>query len=92
MIRLTDPDAGTVRVGELDFTQAAGLGLRAARKHIQMVFQDPFASLNPRRRVGQIIADGPIAHGVPAAQAHAKAEELLALVGLDPSAAQRYPA
>jgi peptide/nickel transport system ATP-binding protein len=91
VIRLTDPDAGTVRLGELDFTQAHGSGLRMARKHVQMVFQDPFASLNPRRRVGQIIADGPIAHGVPAAQAHAKAEELLALVGLDPSAARRYP-
>ncbi|RDJ27787.1 ABC transporter ATP-binding protein [Bosea caraganae] len=91
VIRLTDPDAGTVRLGELDFTGTEGSALRAARKHVQMVFQDPFASLNPRRRVGQIIADGPIAHGVPAAQAHAKAEELLALVGLEPSAARRYP-
>ncbi|TCR70124.1 ABC transporter ATP-binding protein [Bosea sp. BK604] len=91
VIRLTDPDAGTVRLGELDFTQTEGSSLRAARKHVQMVFQDPFASLNPRRRVGQIIADGPIAHGVASAQAHAKAAELLSLVGLDPSAAQRYP-
>jgi peptide/nickel transport system ATP-binding protein len=91
VMRLTDADTGIVRVGELDFTQSRGAGLRDARKHIQMVFQDPFTSLNPRRRVGQIIADGPIAHGVPAAQAFARANELLALVGLDPGAAQRFP-
>jgi len=64
-MRLTDADTGVVRIGELDFTQSRGAGLRDARKHIQMVFQDPFTSLNPRRRVGRIIADGPIAHGVP---------------------------
>ncbi|WFU78269.1 ABC transporter ATP-binding protein [Bradyrhizobium sp. CIAT3101] len=91
VMRLTDADAGVVRIGELDFSRARGAHLRAARKHIQMVFQDPFASLNPRRRVGRIIADGPIAHGVPAAQAFARAEELLALVGLDPAAARRFP-
>ncbi len=56
-----------------------------------MIFQDPFASLNPRRTVGQIITAGPIAHGVPGKQARAKAEELLALVGLDPTAYDRYP-
>jgi peptide/nickel transport system ATP-binding protein len=91
VMRLTDADAGVVRIGELDFSEARGARLRAARKHVQMVFQDPFASLNPRRRVGRIIADGPIAHGVPPAQAFARAEELLALVGLDPSAARRFP-
>jgi peptide/nickel transport system ATP-binding protein len=91
VMRLVDADSGEVRVGELDFTRAKGSALRDARKHVQMVFQDPFASLNPRRRVGQIIADGPIAHGVPAAQAMARAKELLALVGLDPSAVHRYP-
>lgn len=91
VMRLTDADAGVVRIGELDFSGARGGRLRAARKHVQMVFQDPFASLNPRRRVGQIIADGPIAHDVPKAQAFARAEELLALVGLDPAAARRFP-
>lgn len=91
VMRLTDADAGVVRIGELDFSEARGARLRAARKHVQMVFQDPFASLNPRRRVGQMIADGPIAHGVPAAQALARAEELLVLVGLDPGAARRFP-
>ncbi|MCP3382163.1 ABC transporter ATP-binding protein [Bradyrhizobium sp. CCGUVB4N] len=91
VMRLTDADAGVVRIGELDFSEVRGARLRAARKHIQMVFQDPFASLNPRRRVGRIIADGPIAHGVPAAQAFVRAEELLALVGLDTAAARRFP-
>ncbi|MDA9406341.1 ABC transporter ATP-binding protein [Bradyrhizobium sp. CCBAU 45384] len=91
VMRLTDADAGVVRIGELDFSKAHGARLRAARKHIQMVFQDPFASLNPRRRVGRIIADGPIAHGVPPAQAFTRAEELLALVGLDPAAVRRFP-
>ncbi|SEG81470.1 peptide/nickel transport system ATP-binding protein [Bosea lathyri] len=91
VVRLIEADSGVVRIGELDFTQSAGAGLRAARKHVQMVFQDPFASLNPRRRVGQIIADGPIAHGVAKTQAFARAEELLSLVGLDASAMRRFP-
>ena len=91
VMRLVDADSGEVRVGELDFTRSRGRALREARKHVQMVFQDPFASLNPRRRVGRIIADGPIAHGVPAAQAFARASELLALVGLDAAAVNRFP-
>ena len=93
VIRLTDPDpdAGSVRIGALDFSGMRGARLRDARQHVQMVFQDPFASLNPRRTVGQIIADGPIAHGMPAARAFARADELLLLVGLEPGAARRYP-
>jgi peptide/nickel transport system ATP-binding protein len=91
VMRLVDADSGVVRIGKLDFTNTGGADLRAARKHVQMVFQDPFASLNPRRRVGRIIADGPIAHGVPALQAFARARELLTLVGLDPGAVRRFP-
>ena len=56
-----------------------------------MVFQDPFASLNPRRRVSEIIADGPIAHGTPRAEALRRVRELLGLVQLDPGAAERFP-
>ena len=55
------------------------------------MFQDPFASLNPRRRVGEIIAEGPMAHGTSRAAALARARELLALVQLDASAAERFP-
>ncbi|OZI61764.1 ABC transporter ATP-binding protein [Bordetella genomosp. 11] len=58
---------------------------------IQMVFQDPYASLNPRHRIGAAIAAGPIAQGTPKKQAMAKAIELLRLVGLGPEAADRYP-
>ena len=90
-IRLVEPDAGTVRLGSLDFTALHGVQLRSERRRIQMIFQDPFASLNPRRTVGQIVSAGPIAHGRPAAEAHARTRELLELVGLDPRAAERYP-
>ena len=90
-IRLVEPDGGTVRLGELDYTAVRPAALRSERRRIQMIFQDPFASLNPRRTVEQIITAGPIAHGVPAVQARARARELLDLVGLDPAAAARYP-
>ncbi|MDP3318566.1 MAG: ATP-binding cassette domain-containing protein, partial [Bosea sp. (in: a-proteobacteria)] len=58
---------------------------------IQMVFQDPFASLNPRQTVGRIISDGPVAHGMARRDALAKAAELLELVGLSANAIDRYP-
>ena len=56
-----------------------------------MVFQDPFASLNPRWRVGDIIAQGPIVNGTPRRIALEEARELLRLVGLDPKVTERYP-
>jgi peptide/nickel transport system ATP-binding protein len=72
----------------------AGLGrrdLRPYRKRMQMVFQDPYGSLDPRQRVVDIIAEGPIIHGTAADVARAEALELLGLVGLDGSAAGRFP-
>lgn len=90
-IRLIEPDRGTVRLGSLDYTALGTAELRAERHRIQMIFQDPFASLNPRRTVEQIITAGPIAHGTPVRVARERARELLALVGLSPSAAARYP-
>ncbi len=70
----------------------AGEGLRRATGgRIQMVFQDPNASLNPRHRIGPALMAGPIAQGVPRAQAEARVRELLDLVGLGPEAADRYP-
>ncbi len=70
----------------------SGAQFRAqSQGRIQMVFQDPYASLNPRHRIGPAIAAGPIAQGVPKAQAMARAMELLALVGLKPDAAERFP-
>ncbi|MHC2436686.1 ABC transporter ATP-binding protein [Bradyrhizobium sp. USDA 4451] len=91
VMRLIEPDQGTVRLGDTDFTRIAGRALRKERSRIQMIFQDPFASLNPRRKVGNIIADGPIAHGTDPAVAHQRAAELLGLVGLTANAMERYP-
>ncbi|WP_158743610.1 ABC transporter ATP-binding protein [Acidisphaera sp. L21] len=78
----------------LDGDAMTGLGrrqLRPFRKRIQMIFQDPYASLDPRQRAGDIIAEGPIIHGMDRAGAQARARELLGLVGLDAAAAARYP-
>jgi len=91
LVRLMDPDRGEIRIGDIALARLQGGALRAARRRFQMVFQDPFASLNPRRRVGDIIADGPIAAGEDRKRARARALELLRLVGLDPAAAERYP-
>ncbi len=91
LIRLIEPDAGKVRLGEIDLGSLSRRQLRPHRKHIQMVFQDPFGSLNPRLTVAQIIAQGPITHGIPEAEAFAIARDLLHLVRLDPSAAERFP-
>src|SRR4051794_10782911 len=90
-MRLIEADRGTVRIGDVDLTRLSGRALRAQRHRIQMIFQDPFASLNPRRKVGRIIADGMVARGTPLAAALKRAQELLALVGLDVGAIGRYP-
>jgi len=91
VMRLIEADRGTVRIGETDLTQLSGKALRAERHRIQMIFQDPFASLNPRRKVGHIIADGPIAAGTDPKVAFDRARDLLKLVGLDAGALERYP-
>ncbi|MGN6450383.1 MAG: ABC transporter ATP-binding protein [Brucella intermedia] len=89
--RLLEADSGKVDVNGRDFLSASPREVRAMRKDIQMVFQDPMASLNPRRHVVDLIAQGPIVHGVPKEQAHVKARELLELVELSPAAADRFP-
>ena len=91
IMQLIEADRGTVRLGDLDFTALRGKALRQQRRRIQMIFQDPFASLNPRRKVGQIVSDGAIAHGVDPKHARARAGELLGMVGLDAGAMERYP-
>jgi peptide/nickel transport system ATP-binding protein len=91
VMRLIEADRGTVRIGDVDLTSLKGQALRAERHRIQMIFQDPFASLNPRRRIANIISDGPIAHGADPEAALARARELLGLVGLDAGALQRFP-
>ncbi|MGY8704493.1 ABC transporter ATP-binding protein [Bradyrhizobium sp. 18BD] len=91
VMRLIEADRGTVRIGETDLTSLSGKALRAERHRIQMIFQDPFASLNPRRKIGHIIADGPIAAGTDPKVAFDRARDLLKMVGLDAGALERYP-
>ncbi|CAH2599963.1 Glutathione import ATP-binding protein GsiA [Rhodovastum atsumiense] len=91
LVRLLEADAGAVRIGDCPFSTLRGSELRTARRRVQMIFQDPFASLNPRRRVGTLLAQGPVLQGVPVTEARRRATELLELVGLDPAAAERYP-
>jgi len=91
IVNLAKPEEGAIRFHDTDLRRLARRHWKPFRKRIQMVFQDPFASLNPRRRVGEIIAEGPMAHGTPRAVAESKARELLSLVQLDPSAAGRFP-
>ncbi len=91
VMRLIEPDAGTIRIGDVSIGELTQAQFRPMRRRIQMVFQDPFASLNPRRTVGRIIAEGPIAQGVPRTQAMEGARRLLDLVGLRAEVADRYP-
>ncbi len=89
--RLLEADGGRVTLDGRDILSADARTLRAMRADIQMIFQDPQASLNPRKRVVDLIAQGPMVHGMPRAQAHARARQLLELVELSPAAADRYP-
>ena len=89
--RLVEPDSGQIRIGDVDFAALTQAALRPVRKRIQMVFQDPYSSLDPRHTVGNLIAEGPIVHGMSTAKALQRARELLELVGLDSKAADRYP-
>lgn len=89
--RLLEADKGAVDVDGTDLLAATPRELRHLRRDIQMVFQDPMASLNPRKRVVDIIAQGPIVHGTPASVARDRARELLELVELSPAAANRFP-
>jgi len=93
LLQLIKPSAGSVRLGPNELVGMAPKRLRAARRHMQMVFQDPFASLNPRLRVGDIIAEGMAALSTEndAEARLAAVAALLQQVGLPDEAAGRYP-
>ena len=91
LVRLLKPQQGVVEIGGQDISKLTCDTLRRHRRRIQMVFQDPFSSLNPRARIGTILTEGLIAYGTDKATARKKAAELLVLVGLDPSAMERFP-
>ena len=89
--RLIEPSDGQILIDENDVAHLPERDLRRYRRDIQIVFQDPYRSLNPRRTVGQSIVEGPVNFGMSTAEALAKARELMGLVGLAPDALDRYP-
>jgi ABC-type glutathione transport system ATPase component len=91
IVGLERPDGGAILLEGTDIAGLSRARMRPYRKALQMVFQDPFASLNPRWRVGDIIAQGPIVNGTPRRIALEEAHDLLRLVGLDPKVTDRYP-
>ena len=94
LLRLLTPTAGRLLYSGQDYAGASGPTLRTIRRHVQMVFQDPYGSLSPRRTAGDIIAEPLQAYGVitSAAGRRERVGELLRLVGLLPEHAGRYPA
>src|ERR671936_940463 len=92
LLRLLRPDSGSIRFRGAEVTTAEGEDLRRIRRQMQMVFQDPYSSLNPRLKVGAAIAEPAVVHGVvPKEDAGAHVAELLSLVGLPQSTTERYP-
>jgi ABC-type oligopeptide transport system ATPase subunit len=92
IIRLYDPEEGKVFFDGVDFTALAPNALREKRRDMQMIFQDPLASLNPMMTVARAIEDPLIIHQVGTARERARrVQELLELVGLDPAAANAFP-
>ena len=91
--RIHEPTAGSVRFEGRDISHASRAEIRPLRRRMQMIFQDPYASLNPRMTVGEILAEPLAFHGItegPRATRE-RVQELLALVGLSPRAADSYP-
>ncbi|AUL14138.1 dipeptide ABC transporter ATP-binding protein [Bordetella bronchiseptica] len=91
IVRLIEPSAGRMLLGETDIARLSGAGLRPLRRKVQIVFQDPYRSLNPRRAVGESIIEGLLNFGMPRAQALVRAARTLGVVGLGPDVMRRYP-
>ncbi|KOV28941.1 ABC transporter ATP-binding protein [Streptomyces sp. XY152] len=93
LVNLERPTAGSIRYKGEDITRLSGRALKAVRRNIQMVFQDPYTSLNPRMTVGDIIGEPYEIHpeAAPKGDRRRRVRELLDVVGLDPEYANRYP-
>jgi peptide/nickel transport system ATP-binding protein len=91
IMRLIDPTEGDVRVADKEIARLSRRELRPYRKHIQIVFQDPFRSLNPRWTIGESLIEGLLNIGQDRRKATARAADLLSLVGLPEDAVSRYP-
>jgi oligopeptide/dipeptide ABC transporter ATP-binding protein len=92
ILRLIEPSSGEVKFDGKDFLSVSATELRPMRRDMQIIFQDPYSSLNPRMRVGQIVEEPLTIHNVGTkAERRDRVAELLKLVGLDGSHAERYP-
>ncbi len=92
LVRLLDPTAGHIYFDGQDLATLQGKALQRLRSQVQIIFQDPFSSLDPRTPVGNTIAEGLLVHGVSNAdERHQRVAEMLRLVGLQPAHAQRFP-
>jgi oligopeptide/dipeptide ABC transporter ATP-binding protein len=92
LVRLIEPTAGTIRFGGRELSALSGAAMRGMRREIQIIFQDPYASLNPRMRVGDIIGEGLRIHGLAnARERKMRVMELLTRVGLRAEYYSRYP-
>jgi oligopeptide transport system ATP-binding protein len=93
LLRLVEADSGEIFFDGKNLLKLSGSDLRAQRKQMQMIFQDPFASLNPRMRVGEIVAEPLAIHepGLSSAERNTRMSAILRRVGLDESAIHRYP-
>lgn len=92
LVRLEKPTSGRIELGGEDITHIRGASLRAVHRRMQMVFQDPYASLNPRMTVGRTLEEVIEVHRLrPREQWQTRARELLDMVGLSPGTAHRYP-
>jgi len=92
LLRLTEPTEGTVRFDGVDLGKLRGREMRALRRHMQIVFQDPYASLNPRMRIGSIIGEGLYIHGIArGAELKERVLTLMERVGLGADVYDRYP-
>lgn len=91
VMRLLAPSHGAVRVTGKDISELSAAGLKPHRKRIQMIFQDPNRSLNPRMTIGKSLIEGPMNYGVSFADAWARGQQLLELVGLPADAIERFP-
>ncbi len=93
ILRLIEPDGGEIRFAGQDLLAARGETLRALRRQMQMIFQDPFASLNPRMRAGEIIAEPLAIHepSLPRAERRKHVLETMERVGLATDSLEKYP-
>ncbi|NNE22565.1 MAG: ABC transporter ATP-binding protein [Rhizobiales bacterium] len=91
IVRLIDPTGGEVLIDGKNIAGLSANAMRPYRRDVQIVFQDPYRSLNPRRTVGQSIVEGPMNFGLSEADALERARELMRVVGLQPEALERFP-